>query len=120
MEGGPYRGIEFAPGILGDTARAHWRRRSPRPPAASFRRLRFFIRVQPVAKINITMSKLEQDAICLRCTLPDCLGVENPQCPIQVEQRRRWRKDYQLRKSAGYFAERAANIKAARQARLSQ
>jgi hypothetical protein len=32
-----------------------------------------------------------QREICLGCTLPDCLGVENPRCLIRIEQRRVWR-----------------------------
>jgi hypothetical protein len=62
-------------------------------------------------KINITMSRAEQDAVCLRCPLADCVGIENRLCPIQIEQRRIWRGDYRLRKSAGYFAERSARMR---------
>jgi len=57
-------------------------------------------------KINITMSQAEQNAICERCPLADCIGIERRECPIRIEQRQRWRVNYQLRKSAGYFADR--------------
>ena len=55
-------------------------------------------------KINLTMSLADQNAICERCPLPDCVGIENSQCQIQVEQRLIWRADYERRKAAGYFA----------------
>jgi hypothetical protein len=59
-------------------------------------------------KINITMNQDEQNAVCLRCTLPDCVGIEDRRCLIQVEQRERWRRDYERRKASGEIAARNA------------
>lgn len=68
-----------------------------------------------MARINIAIKKAEQDAICLRCALPDCVGIEDRRCQIQVEQRKRWREDYARRKASGEIAARNAR-KADRQA----
>lgn len=62
-------------------------------------------------KINITMSQDVQNAICERCPLAECIGIERRECPIQVEQRATWRKQNQLRKAAGYFTRRAERIR---------
>lgn len=56
--------------------------------------------------LNIGMRVGERDPICLCCTLADCLGLENPNCPLRVEQRRRWQEKNKRRESAGYFAAR--------------
>jgi hypothetical protein len=56
-----------------------------------------------MANINIAIRQAEQDAICMSCALPDCVGRESRECPIQAEQRRRWRANNQRRKVAGYF-----------------
>ena len=65
-------------------------------------------------RINITMSQAEQNTICERCPLADCIGIERRECPIQAEQRRIWREKNQRRQQAGYFARRDERNKAAR------
>ena len=40
---------------------------------------------------NITIADERQRELCLSCALCDCVGIENPRCPIRVEQRRVWR-----------------------------
>jgi hypothetical protein len=34
-----------------------------------------------------------QRELCLSCQLADCLGIENPACPIRCEQRAIWRRN---------------------------
>jgi hypothetical protein len=41
---------------------------------------------------NLVISAAAQREICLNCPLPDCVGVGNPQCPIRIEARRRWKR----------------------------
>jgi hypothetical protein len=48
--------------------------------------------------IVLTMRQADRDAICQRCTKPDCIGQESRDCPVQVEQRRRWRERYRQQK----------------------
>jgi hypothetical protein len=37
------------------------------------------------------VDEARQIEICLSCALPDCIGVENPACPIRQAQRALWR-----------------------------
>ena len=41
---------------------------------------------------NIFLSEKRQREICLSCLLDTCVGVERPNCPIRIEQRREWRR----------------------------
>jgi hypothetical protein len=41
---------------------------------------------------NLAISADRQREICLNCPLADCVGVGNPQCPIRIEARRRWKR----------------------------
>lgn len=59
-----------------------------------------------MASINFTISLHEQDAICADCPLLDCVDRDSRDCPIQVEQRRRWRENNKRREAAGYFEKR--------------
>ena len=63
-----------------------------------------------MATINFTIHLAEQDAICRDCPLADCVGADNRDCPIQVEQRRRWREINKQRVS--YFIAREQKQKA--------
>jgi len=54
--------------------------------------------------VNISMKVVERDPICLCCALDDCVGVEDPVCPLRLEQRRRWRESNKQR--AEYLAKR--------------
>jgi hypothetical protein len=50
-----------------------------------------------VAELETTpnVSAVDEDRqaqICLSCSLPDCIGIENPRCLIRVEARRLWRE----------------------------
>jgi hypothetical protein len=38
------------------------------------------------------MGDRDVNVICLSCPLLKCVGIEKPECPIRVEQRRRWRE----------------------------
>lgn len=70
-----------------------------------------------MASINISMSQVDQNAICESCALPDCVGRDCRDCPMQVEQRRRWRAINQQRQASGYFATRDEKLRAERAAR---
>lgn len=39
----------------------------------------------------------ERDQICLNCPLAQCVGLKSKECPIVIEQRRRWREINQRR-----------------------
>jgi len=41
---------------------------------------------------NLTVSAERQREICLNCSLPDCVGITKPQCPIRIEARRQWKR----------------------------
>jgi len=43
-------------------------------------------------RINLTLTDERQREICLACPLADCVGVENRNCPIRIEQRAEWRR----------------------------
>lgn len=70
-----------------------------------------------MASINIAIRQADQKAICKACPLDDCIGRDNRDCPIQVEQRQRWRDNYHARKGAGYFDELSARQRATRMTR---
>lgn len=46
----------------------------------------------------------EQAALCLQCPLRDCVGTRNRRCPINKEQRRRWRVWAKARRAAARLA----------------
>ncbi|MCI0390331.1 MAG: hypothetical protein MOB07_16395 [Acidobacteria bacterium] len=50
--------------------------------------------------IHFSIRPAERDAICLRCPLAECVGLESRECPIRVEQRRVWREKDARRKAA--------------------
>jgi hypothetical protein len=52
----------------------------------------------PERRINLSLTEERQAQICLSCPLPDCIGIESRECPIQIEQRAEWRRQHQARK----------------------
>jgi hypothetical protein len=46
--------------------------------------------VEPQPNVS-GVDEARQIEICLSCALPDCIGVENAQCPIRQAQRALWR-----------------------------
>lgn len=68
-------------------------------------------------RVHFSLTLAERDAICLNCPLADCVGDDCRDCPLQIEQRRRWREIDARRKAGGYFEIREARIKAKREAR---
>lgn len=61
--------------------------------------------------VVFSLSLAERDAICLRCSLADCVGIESAECSIRVEQRRIWREKNQERTARGYFAARESRLR---------
>jgi hypothetical protein len=46
--------------------------------------------VEPQPNVS-GIDEARQIQLCLACSLPDCIGVENPACPIRQAQRALWR-----------------------------
>jgi predicted GIY-YIG superfamily endonuclease len=67
--------------------------------------------------IKITLSERDQIAVCLSCPLTSCVGPENPRCPMQAEQKRRYRAKHERRKARGWVERRRASRAAEKQAR---
>jgi hypothetical protein len=54
--------------------------------------------VEPVEPSpNLAISADRQREICLNCSLPDCVGIGNDQCPIRNEARRQWQQQHRRR-----------------------
>src|SRR5262245_6230373 len=43
-------------------------------------------------RIVLTLNEERQREICLNCPLADCVGIEQRNCPIRIEQRAEWRR----------------------------
>jgi hypothetical protein len=81
---------QFCPACSGEAAyRRAANTRGPRPPWPA-----------DAPHIVAYVRKSERDAFCLRCPLPDCVGMGNAKCPINVELRRRRSAYYAARKSS--------------------
>jgi hypothetical protein len=47
------------------------------------------------AQVEFNVSRVTEERqreLCLSCSLPECVGVENATCPIRIETRRLWCK----------------------------